>query len=249
MSRELIGSVLMITVGLAFSLGCCCPARPPVVVVPQPPVVVAPPANPIQPQKPAQDMQKLIAENLGPNDRVGALAGNSPFWGNLRQSVEQRRYTTHNILGGGFGNVPFSDTLPEGGVLLGFFAGEDDGGHVGFLQPIYLAAQGEKVGQAYGVPRRPVQCLKAKTGYALGGIDARNGGVMDALTLVFMKVEGERVNPADRYNSVALGGQGGGPGTFSSSGSLLVGVHGKRLDREAFAPAGAITGMGFLSLP
>jgi hypothetical protein len=254
MSPAGISSVALITVGGALSLGCCCPrmpvlappARPPVIV--QQPQVNPPPNPPMEQKPPPQDVEQFVTKNLGPNDRAGALAPNSPLWAKVRQVSQQRTFKTHNPVGGGFGSLPFSETHPDGGVLIGFFAGEDDGGHIGFLQPIYLTPKGEKAGQRYGVPRRPVQCLKAKPGYALGGVNLRTGGVIDALAVVFMKVDGERLNPADNYSSAQLGGQGGGPGSFTSSGSLLIGIHGKRLEREAFAPAGAPTGLGFLSL-
>jgi hypothetical protein len=200
-------------------------------------------------KKAAEELVQLIAQNLGPNNRVGGLAPKSPVWAKIRQSIAQRSYKTNKEIGGAFGNVPINETHTDGGVLIGFFAGEDDGGHVGFLQPIYLTAQGEKVGKAYGEVRRPAQCLKAKAGYALGGVDMRAGGVIDALTLVFMKVDGERLNPADRYPSATIGGQGGGPMSAASKGELLIGIHGKASENEGFAPAGAIVSLGFLSGP
>jgi hypothetical protein len=170
-------------------------------------------------------------------------------WARIRQSGTQRSYKTNPTIGGAFGNVPFNETQPDGGVLLGFFAGEDDDNHVGFYQPIYLTAMGEKVGKAYGAVRRPAQCLKAKAGYALGGVNLRSGGIIDAMTLVFMKVEGERLNPADQYTSPTLGGQGGGPVSFASKGELLIGIHGTATDHDGFVPGGAIASLGFLSLP
>jgi hypothetical protein len=96
---------------------------------------------------------------------------------------------------------------------------------------------------------KSLQCFKAKPGYAVGGFHARTGGVLDAFAVIFMKVEGERLNPADNYSSPLVGGQGGGPGMFTSNGEFAIGFYGKRLEREAFAPAGAPTGLGLLLLP
>jgi hypothetical protein len=241
-------SALSITVGVLGSLGCCCPGRIAVPIA-RPPVVIQPAPINLPPQQPAQDVQQFISKNLGPNDRAGALAPASPLWATLRQKVQQRQFKTNEVLGGGFGHRDFSETHPDGGVLIGFFAGEDEGNVVSYLQPIFLTAQGEKVGQAYGSVRRPIQCLKAKPGYALGSVTVRTGGVMDAFAAYFMKVEGERLVPGDNYTSPGVGGQGGGPGSFTTSGGLLVGIHGKRLDHDAIAPVGAITGLGFYSLP
>src|SRR5438105_3223749 len=140
MSRERVGLIVLITAGVVASLGCCCPARPfarPIVVAPNPPVIVgqppiAPPPPPVVPKPPAQDVQGFIAKNLGPNDRAGSLAANSPFWGKLRQEVVKRQLNTEKPITDGVGDLKFSDTLPDGGVLIGFFAGEDNGQHLGY---------------------------------------------------------------------------------------------------------------------
>src|SRR5947209_4185043 len=175
MSYKNLFSALAIIGSVLTSLGCCCPARlfGPRIVMAPPPIVVqqappAPPAPAPPPPEPAPDVQQFINQNLGANTYAGALAPNSRFWETLRQKVANRQYTTNKEIAlGGFGQVPFSETNADGGVIIGFFAGDDGNGHVGYLQPIYLTAKGEKVGQAYGVARRPLQCLKAKTGYAL----------------------------------------------------------------------------------
>jgi hypothetical protein len=253
MSPSAVFSAILVIAGVMLSLGCCCPARFAPVLLPPPPAIVvqAPQDNQaaLAQKKAAADLAQLVAQNLGPNNRIGGLAPNSPVWNKIRQSGAQRTAKTEPAIGGAFGNVPFNETQASGGVLIGFFAGEDDGGHVGFLQPIFLTAQSEKAGNAYGAIRRPVQCLKAKAGYALGGVDLRGGGVIDALTLVFMKVNGERLSPADRYSSATLGGQGGGPSSFLSNGGLLIGIHGQATANDGFVPAGAIVSLGFLSLP
>jgi hypothetical protein len=259
MSPTGICSALLVTAATVLSLGCCCPGRfapimvrPPPVIVAQPPILVQPPQEDpaaLAHKKAADELPQLIAKNLGPNNWAGGLAANGQVWAKIRLATTRRSFKTNASIGGAFANVAFSETHADGGALIGFFAGEDDGGHVGFLQPIYLTAQGEKVGKAYGAVRRPVQCLKAKAGYALGGVDLRAGGVIDAMTLVYMKVNGERLNPADRYTSATLGGPGGNPASFASNGELLIGIHGKMTDNEGFVPAGAIASLGFLSGP
>ncbi len=252
MSHTAICSAILMTVGAIFSLGCCCPGRFAPVGFRPPAVVVQPlQENPAElaHKKTAEEFQRLVAQQLGPNTWAGSLAPNAPVWAKIRQITAQRSYKTNASIGGPFANVPFDENHAAGGILIGFFAGEDDGNHVGFLQPIYLTAQAEQVGKAYGAIHRPVQCLKAKGGYALGGVNLRTGGIIDALTLVYMRVDGERLNPADSYTSATLGGQGGGPTNFASNGGLLIGIHGKTMDRDGFVPAGAIGNLGFLSWP
>jgi hypothetical protein len=242
-----LASALAILVGVIASLGCCCPGRlfrPPQIVVQPPPIVVQPPGvNAPPPVDPGPDVQQFLNQNLGANKYAGTLAPNSALWNTLRQKVVNRKYTTNNVVGGGFGNIPFSEVYANGGVLIGFVVSDDGNGHVGYLQPVYLTAQGEKAGQGHGVPRQPLQCFKAKTGYAVGGFKARIGGLMDAFAATFMKVEGERLSLADKYDSPTVGGQGGGP-TGTQTSALIVGIHGKRLDRE-----GSVTGLGFYTVP
>lgn len=174
MSHTAICSAILMTVGAIFSLGCCCPGRFAPVGFRPPAVVVQPlQENPAElaHKKTAEEFQRLVAQQLGPNTWAGSLAPNAPVWAKIRQITAQRSYKTNASIGGPFANVPFDENHAAGGILIGFFAGEDDGNHVGFLQPIYLTAQAEQVGKAYGAIHRPVQCLKAKGGYALGGVN------------------------------------------------------------------------------
>jgi hypothetical protein len=194
------------------------------------------------------DLQKLRADSLKGNTYGGSLAPGSPFWGKLRQTISQKRYVTNPMMGDG-PEKPFSDVHPDGGVLIGFLAGEGDGDHLSFLQPIYLTSLGEKAGQEIGQPRRPVQVLKARPGYAVGGATIRKGAIIDAITVTFMRVEGEKLNPADRYDSPQVGGQGGGPLTFLTKGPFLVGIHGRQNENDGFSPKDAPNCLGFYSLP
>ena len=93
-----------------------------------------------------------------------------------------------------------------------------------------------------------MQVLKAKAGYAVGGIKIRSGAALDQVQLVFMKVDGEKLNPADQYVSPPVGGDGGEPSQVLSNGSLVVGIHGTRAEQEGFSLAGSVTAIGILQL-
>jgi hypothetical protein len=246
--KRLCASTLIIA-GLALSLGCCCPGRVP--FGPRPAPVVANQEPPLEPPpfvQPPEHVRRFIATNLGPNDREGALAPKSAFWERLRQVVEQRQYKRVDVRDASA--LRFEDLLPEGGVLIGFFAAEPESAHVGFLQPIYLTGQGEKIGQPYGeCSKKPVQCLKAKPGYAVGALDLRKGGILDGISVTFMKVQGEKLDSADSYVSPWIGGKGGAPASYTSNGALVVGIHGSRVEHEFITPAGSVTTLSFLTLP
>jgi hypothetical protein len=259
MSRQIIGSVILIVVGIAFSLACCWQPRRPVIIVP-PPIIQQPIGQPPGPggipapfaQKPLpNNVQQLLAQNLGANNRAGALAPGGAIWARLRQAVDQRQYNRLDLPFGAGGNNQFLDTMPGGGVLIGFFTAEDGAKHVAFVQPIYLTAQGEKTGQHYGeVLNEPVQCLKAKRGFAVGALQTRTGAILDGFTCTFMKVEGERLNTfADAYASPWIGGEGGGPHTSSSMGALVIGIHGSINDGGFITPVGSPSAMNLVTLP
>jgi hypothetical protein len=203
-------------------------------------------------QKAKEDEAKqVIAQNLGPNDRAGLLAANSPFWNQLRPKIAKKGFQATELIGPGARNDPtFTDTGPEPGVLIGVFAcDQQDGGVVSYLQPIFLTAQGEKTGQAYGkLSTRPVHVLKAKSGYAVGGIKLRHGGAIDQVQLVFMRVDGEKLNPADQQLSAKVGVEGAVPLQVLSTGPLVVGLGGTRGQEGGFSPPGTPSSLSLLTL-
>src|SRR5258708_6648290 len=112
MSPTGIYSAILLAASAVLSLGCCCPGRFPVAVAPPPIVIQAPLENPaaLAHKKAAEELAQLIAQNLGPNARVGGLAPNAPLWARIRQSGTQRSYKTNPTIGGAFGHVPFNET-------------------------------------------------------------------------------------------------------------------------------------------
>jgi hypothetical protein len=245
---------MLIIAGIAASLGCCCPVpgpivQPPPIVIQEQPLIVQGPDLAAQR---AEELKKVIAQNLGPNKEAGTLAANNTFWARLKTKLAKRQFHGTELVGPGARvNPTFTDTGPEAGVLIGVFACQDDGGFQGvcYLQPIFLTAQGEKVGTGYGAASAlPVQCLKAKAGYAVGGIKMRAGAAIDQVQLVYVKVDGEKLNLADQYLSPSVGGDGGGPMEVFSKGVLVIGVHGTRADGPGFSGPGSATSLGLLLL-
>src|SRR5262249_19764866 len=92
-----------------------------------------------------QDWKKFIADNLGPNTYPGALSPTGSVWAKIDPKAK-RTFKKSNEAGNIFGDWPYSETHPDGGVLIGFFAAEDDLELVCFVQPIFLTAKGEKAG-------------------------------------------------------------------------------------------------------
>ena len=98
---------------------------------------------------------------------------------------------------------------------------------IGSVRPIYLTANGITDGaNTYpATPAHPVGSarVEARAGYAVGGIKGNGRG----FKIVFMRIEGTRLNPTDRYESEWLGGQGGEETLLGGDGRPVVGIFGQ----------------------
>jgi hypothetical protein len=146
------------------------------------------------------------------------------------------------ILGGAF-DPQFKDEAPAGGLLIGFefglgsFVNSDN---IKAIRPIYRSAAGEEVkGTQIGTNLTRVVTVKAKEGYAVGGLTVNAGLWLDGMNITFMKVNGAELDPKDTYTSEFIGSKGGNPSVLAGDGSPVVGVIGKS-NREGS------TGIGLL---
>jgi hypothetical protein len=101
----------------------------------------------------------------------------------------------------------FRDLAPPGGVLIGFryWKGKKFGGNIAGLAPIYRVGTTTSRGKVRGKIQGPPTDVSAKAGYAVGAVEGHSGVVLDSLVLVFMKVDGEKLDPSESYKSPALG--------------------------------------------
>ncbi len=131
----------------------------------------------------------------------------------------------------------FRDIGPAGSILVGVRVSYIDKGgpKIRSAQPIYRSGKTYYVGQVHGEVVGPVTAVVAKPGYAVGGLNTHTGLTVDGFRMVFMKVDGKRLDPNDSYNSPWLGDlKGGGPGEVTSQGEVVVGLQG-RSRNEVFA--------------
>lgn len=133
----------------------------------------------------------------------------------------------------------FRDVGPTGSVLVGVrvsYIERFGGPKVRSVQPIYRSAGNRHyVGRIHGQVVGPVTMVVARPGYAIGGLVTHTGLTVDGFGIVFMKVDGDRLNPGDTYNSQWIGDvKGGSPGQVMSDGTMIVGLQG-RSGNEVFA--------------
>jgi hypothetical protein len=138
----------------------------------------------------------------------------------------------------------FKDQAPPGGWLIGFDVGVGEAFGVELvraIQPRYQTPQGEAVGRKFGRNFSKTISVRARPGYAVGSIYAKAGLVVNGFSVQFMRIKGDRLDPADNYSSDWIGDHTGGgpPILLAGDGTRIIGIIGRR-------DANDVTGLGLL---
>lgn len=143
-----------------------------------------------------------------------------------------------NPEGGGFASVEYREYREDGALLVGFEIGLGKAGAtdiVTYLRPIWLTKNGETFGTAYGNTQKPVITVKARDGYAVGGLNIAGGGAMEGIAVTFMKRGPKGLNTADAYVSEWYGEQSRKPrpeDVKRGDGAFVIGIYGKRFENK-----------------
>ncbi len=154
--------------------------------------------------------------------------------------------------GGIFANIDYREYREDGAILIGFDIGlgaVPDTAVVTYLRPIWLTATGEKYGTAYGRTKNGITTVKARDGYAIGGIRMKGGGAIEGLCFTFMRRGEKHLIADDFYVSDWYGEQTRiPPGDLrSGDGGFVIGIHGKRFEDKGgtqFDDSGCIGTIG-----
>ena len=142
------------------------------------------------------------------------------------------------ILGSGT-DPEFKELAPEGGVLIGLEVGLVKSGKrdiVKSIKPLYLVDGKEAPGERHGTRADKTVTFKAKEGYAVGGFSAKYGGGFDGVSVTFMKIGGDKLDPKDSYESEYVGtDEKKAPTKVASEGQVVVGIVGKTNDKDLTA--------------
>ncbi len=132
----------------------------------------------------------------------------------------------------------FHDVSPAGGVLVGArvsYIMRFGGPKISSVQPIYRVGEKLVDGQRRGGLLGKETTAVAKPGYAVGAINTHTGLTVDGFAMVFMRIDGDRLDSADSYTSPWLGDEkGGSPRDVSSEGKIPLGLQG-RAGKEVYA--------------
>ena len=150
----------------------------------------------------------------------------NPGTGNPSQDNRTR------MVGGGFGKDLFEEAAPQGALLVGLEIGLGKFVNTDMVQavrPIFRAGDKETLGQQQGTNLTNVIKVVAKPGYAVGAMNVKAGANADGLSITFMRIKGDRLDPADAYESPWVGDSApGGRNILTGAGRLVVGIHGNK---------------------
>ncbi len=130
----------------------------------------------------------------------------------------------------------FFDVPEEGALLIGFDVGFSDTdvgkSSIRLLRPIFRGARGEFKGAQHGGRNRgDIVTVKAKEGFAVGGMTVRFGDHLDGFSITFMQVQGIGLNPRINYTSEWIGGRSKNADfRMGGSGTPVLGIGGKADD-------------------
>ncbi len=130
---------------------------------------------------------------------------------------------------GGKAGTEFVDQAPEGCLLVGAFVyqGQDWGGAVNGMQPIYQLQDKYVRGHLYGKDSGTETLVLAEPGHAVAGIKVRAGLVMNAVQFAFAPLDGSRLDPQGGYFSNWIGSEGGSDYEFYAEGRACCGIFGR----------------------
>ncbi len=140
----------------------------------------------------------------------------------------------------------WSDIPEQGGVLVGLDVGVNfEGDRIMAIQAVYATQRGEVRGPPFGQPTPKVAAVRAKPGFAIGGISVADGWQVEGLSVTFMRMNGDRLDPAESYASDYYGARPDNAKNLSGHGEPIIGLHGKISRDRRLGTIGVVTpGMG-----
>ena len=173
-----------------------------------------------------QQLQKLIP-------LVGGQRHMTSLWFAVGDAMARRAYAVSRTVGGAAAFNPgddidqFMDVPREGGLLVGFHVGLAALGNrqiITYLQPIYLTPTGEQDGKGFGKEYSPLQTVHAPEGCAIGAVRASGGRELDSITVTYMKIVQDRLDPGDASTTSLIGGPGGMSANLDGHGTPIIGI-------------------------
>jgi hypothetical protein len=176
-----------------------------------------------------------------------------PLFAAAKDAVAHGRLTQSKLQGFNLGKVPFAEAPDDGGALIGFDIGVGrfiNIDNIYALRAVYMTRLGDVTMDDRGLfhdkhlPKKKVVKtqvvetvhVRAKPGYAVGGVTVRSGLNINGLSVTFMRIKGRRLDPNQSYESEWVGDRtGGGEAYLGGDGAPAVGVFGCQDDEKVTA--------------
>lgn len=179
---------------------------------------------------------------FGPTGGLGSPGLGSPGMGGPGVVAQGPKGNGPPIYGGGNDPV-FTDMVPNGGWLVGFEVGTAPAfgrNMTRAIRPIFKVKDNTLFGDQQGTQLDEVTTLKAKDGYAVGGVSIMHGLGFDGIQVTFMKIADGKLDPKDSYQSQYVGSDEKKDLTkLGGDGTPVIGIVGRANDKD-------LTGFGLL---
>ncbi len=172
-----------------------------------------PPASPtsIQPKSQTSAPALEPARPLSPTD-TAAIAAKLEKLGIRRVTRDSKASATAPETSTlGFVGDVFHVSAPAGGLLVGLKLGPGkflQNEIIASVQPIFRVGNQESLGRTFGRSIGGETVVKAKDGYAIGSLTVATSLGIDGLMATFMRIDGDKLDPRDSYDSDWIGGLG-----------------------------------------
>jgi hypothetical protein len=171
-----------------------------------------------------------VDKRLKEVEAIAMRRGEAPtLYQKVQAAVKAGKTTDSRQMGGG--DTPFRSVSQGGSILIGFDVGYGRFGRnavIHAIRPIFRTPRGKVNGPVYGVATEGMDHVEAKPGYAVGAITVKAGLGIDGLSVTFMEIQGDGLNPDKSYETKWLGGPGGFAKTkLGGDGGFAVGIFGK----------------------
>ncbi|HEY5310884.1 MAG TPA: trypsin-like peptidase domain-containing protein [Pirellulales bacterium] len=163
----------------------------------------------------------------------------------IQQAMRAGRLKNTDLLGKRSGGEDFTSHSSDRGVLIGLDLWFDRDGHVLAVRSLFQTARGQARTRPCGTTAeaRSNQFM-ARPGYAIGGLRIPQGESLDEMTIVFMRLDGDHLDPTARYETSVKPTPPTGPSIeVGMTGSLIVGTIGKTTP----PPSGTLTSLGLVA--
>ncbi len=193
---------------------------------------------------------------------AGRAAGDAfdeaqPLFAAAKEAVASNHLAKSKLQGFNLGKATFMEAPDDGAALIGFDVGLGkflNIDNIYALRAVYMTRSGDLTMNDRGLfhdkhlPKNKVVKTKvletvhvrAKPGYAVGGVTVRSGLNINGLSVTFMRIQGRRLDPNQSYESAWIGDRtGGGEAYLGGDGDPVVGVYGCQ-DNEKVTALGLV---------